>query len=612
MELVSSITYQVSSILKELGLQDEIEVSLTIPQDLSHGDYTTNVAMKIFGSINREASSAKFNSPLSLAEEISSRFPLSDSRFLEKVEAVKPGFINFTLSKEYLINEMNDMIQHPDVVGRTEKLKDKKIMVEFAHPNTHKEMHIGHMRTLITGESVSRTLEANGAEVFRANYQGDIGPHVAKAIIGIQEILKEEKIKFEEIQKWSHKDKAHFLGRGYVKGNKLYLNKKYKSEIDEINSFLYKRLLASEKEIKEGTISSFRLEEQNKIWNLYQETRKWSLDYYEDFYKRFYTKFKKLFFETEMVGSGKKIVESNIGRVFSKDGDGSVILSKEKSGLHTRVFITQAGNPTYEGKEMGNAFKEYEAFQFDRKIHVVGSEQVGYFQVVFKALELLDPEKFEGKQYHLPMGMVQLAQGKISSRTGEILRVDWLIDEVKQATESLFKEGKLSTNMKEIVLEQIAIGAIKYSVLKVGAKQDVSFDIQTSVTLDGNSGPYIQYTYVRTQSILEKAKLASSDSFLHPLRFTLYPFHPEELTLLRMAHQFNEVVQKAGDELAPNAIAEYLYEVSKQFNLFYQTLRIIDAETPQQVTFRLALTQLTGLILKRGLELLGIVAPERM
>jgi arginyl-tRNA synthetase len=460
-------------------------------------------------------------------------------------------------------------------------VKGKKIMVEYAHPNTHKEMHIGHMRTLITGEALSRIFEASGATVFRANYQGDIGPHVAKALYGIEILMKERGLALAEVEKWNNTAKAHFLGEGYVRGNKDY--EAEKEVIDSINTKLYQK--------------------DSSIQSLYEKTRGWSLDYYEDFYKRFYTHFDKLFFESEVAQAGKRIVEENVGKVFRVE-NGATIFPGEHYGLHTRVFITQAGNPTYEGKEMGNAEAEYKAFPFDLKMHIVASEQAGYFQVVFKALDLIDPEKFVGRQHHLSMGMVTLTDRKMSSRTGDVLTVDWLIDQVRARVEKLATEGKISSEKVDETIEMITIGAIKYSVLRGGTGQNVAFDIETSVSLDGNSGPYLQYTYARTQSILTKSGISDLK-----LQGSNVQANAEELQLLRKLSQFNDVVVSAAENYAPNHLATYLFELAQGFNNFYQKHKVIGSK---EEDFRLSLVAATGNTLKRGLMLLGIHAPEKM
>jgi len=252
---------------------------------------------------------------------------------------------------------------------------------------------------------------------------------------------------------------------------------------------------------------------------------------------------------------------------------------------------------------MCNAFEEYEAFPFDKKIHVVAHEQDGYFAVVFKALSLLDALKFEDKQYHLSMGMVHFSDRKMSSRTGDIVTVDTVIDQVKEQVLRMMKASRIITSESEKVAEKITIGAIKYSVLKVNTAQDAAFDIEQSISLEGNSGPYIQYTYARTQSVLEKANVEN-------------PTFPkkcgeasQELTLLRILTYFEETVVEAGMGYAPNVLCNYLFELCQAFNMFYQTCPILESFERE---FRLALTATVGKVLKKGLYLLGIEAPQRM
>ncbi len=578
-------------VVKELG--GDFTPIVEFPADAERGDFTTNAAMILAGILKRK--------PMELAEEIISKFKVQSSKFkwLEKVEVVKPGFINFWLSKDFLYTELDRLICI-DALKIASDLTNKRIVVEYAHPNTHKEMHIGHMRTLTTGEALARIFEAAGARVFRANYQGDIGPHVAKALYGINRIMEEKGLVIADLTSWTDRDKAHFLGDGYVRGSRDY--EEHKDEIDEINKKLY--------------------EKDDSIMPLYEKTRQWSLDYYDDFYKRLYTKFDQLFFESNVADFGKKIVEENTGKVFVRD-NGAIVFKGEKYGLHTRVFITQNGNPTYEGKEMGLAYKQYEAFPFDKNIHVVANEQKGYFEVVIKALELIDPEKFKGREYHLSMGMVQMSDTsshkastgqvrKMSSRTGDILTVDWLIDEVRSRVNNLITEQKISTEEIDKVVEQIAIGAIKYSVLRVATSQNVAFDIEKSVSLEGNSGPYLQYTYARTQSVLRKSEI-QNPKFETNSKFKIQnsKLEQEELKLLRILVKFEGVVREAAEKYAPNIICNYLFSLAQAFNLFYQKLPILK-ETGEIRDLRLALTAGTGKVMHMGLELLGIMAPERM
>ncbi len=572
-----TINEQLESALAEISkelIDEKVLIQLKHPEDLSHGEYATNLALLLSSRLKRP--------PLKIAHEI--RQKLEDRKISDvtSISVAGPGFINIFLSESHFITQLERVLSGNGLV-KSSNLNNKKIMVEYAHPNTHKEMHIGHMRTLITGEAVARLLHSAGAKVFRANYQGDIGPHIAKALYGIEVLTKERDVSLDTIESWSSKEKTHFLGEGYARGNKDYEDNK--DAIDNINMQLYAK--------------------SSKIAQLYERTRKWNLEYYEEFYSRFAVRFDRLFFESEMAEEGRRIVLEHVGDVFTKE-NGAVIFKGETYGLHTRVFITTQGYPLYEAKDVANAFKQYEVFPFDLNIHVVASEQKGYFDVVFKALELLDPEKFRGSEYHLSMGMVQLADRKMSSRTGDVLTVDWLLDQVRLKVEELMSDARMESEEKAEVIEQIVIGAVKYSVLKVGTGQDASFDINRSVSLEGDSGPYLQYTYARTQSVIRK-----TDSKEVKVQFGSYQLAKEEIDLLHHISRFAEIANEAAEKYSPNILCTYLYQLASSFNLFYQKHQILKAEGETR-QLRLGVTRGVGNIIKEGLHLLGIESPERM
>jgi len=552
--IANLIKKSILKVLIDLKLKP-VKFSVEHPENMSWGDFSTNA-----GIITHQ--------PQEICDRLKTEPTLA--KIASKIDVAGAGFINISIQIPVLITQVNQVLKDGVTRLRQGFGGRRKIMVEFAHPNTHKEMHIGHMRTLIVGEALARILTAAGAQVFRANYQGDIGPHVAKSIWGTEKILTEEKSSWQQAEKLSLTEKAHLLGRGYVRGNQDYeANKK---EMDRLNVKIY----AHDKNIE----------------SVYRQTRKWSLDYYASFYERFGTKYDRLFFESEVAGPGKQSVLNNLGQVFKKS-DGAVVFPGENYGLHTRVFVTQDGNPTYEAKEMGLAPLQFKVFPFDRCIHVVANEQTGYFQVIIKALELLD-KKFIGREYHLSMGMVNLIGKKISSRTGEIITVDGLLEKVKENLKSLAKNQE--------ALEAVTVGAVKYSVLKTGCQQDVAFDIKKTVSLDGNSGPYLQYTYARAKSVLEKAGVSGK---VRPCWYS-DEVGPSAILLLRTLYRFEEVVVQAAQELAPNLIANFIYDVAQKFNGFYNKHKIVGND------FRLWLTGATAGIIKRGLNLLGIDAPEKM
>lgn len=542
------------------------DIVLSIPQNSSFGDYTTNVALQL-----AKLKSAKDKqNPTEIANEIVTRLKSLESskEYLEKIEIAGGGFINFFIKDIVLLENLSETAQ-------IEKADSPlKILIEYGHANILKEAHIGHLRTYILGESLTRILESLGNKIFRANYQGDVGLHVAKALWGINKLgLPEGELSLEE--------KAKFLGQAYILGSASYdTDPEAKKRMDEINVAIYKK--------------------DPDVMELYKTSRDWSLEYYADLYKLMGIKYDRLFFESEVYESGKKIVLENIGTIFEKS-EGAVIFPGEKYGLHNRVFITSAGNTTYEGKEMGLAEAEYEAFPYDKAIHVVGSEQAAYFQVVIKALELLFKHLL-GKKYHLSYGMVDLKAGKMSSRTGNIVSIDDLVKIVSEKVSEIAKDSKLETD--EATIRKIALGAIKFTYLKFSPSSNMIFNLEQSVSLEGDSGPYVQYTFARIQSVLKKAKKEVASPLSGELSIS-----PEERAILRLLMYFQETIEQAADTYHPNILASYLVELARVYNLFYQGSRIIGSD---KENFRLKLSSEVGKVLEKGLGLLGIEAPERM
>lgn len=578
-EEVEKLIQQTLGELKLEGSESPLRVELEHPENTEHGDFSTNIALQVAKSMQK--------SPQAISQEIVSLLGKQNSPFVERAEALN-GFVNVYLKEDVLVEALRETSKQKESFGNNSSQKGKKIMVEYAHPNTHKELHIGHMRTLVTGEALARIFSACGAKVFRANYQGDIGPHVAKAIWGTEQILQERGMSWEKAEKLGLAEKAHLLGQGYVKGNQEYESSK--DEIDELNTKLYGK--------------------DKEVTPVYLRTRKWSLDYYDSFYNRFGTKFNKLYFESEVAEAGKKIVEENMGKVF-EESDGAVIFDGEKHGLHKRVFLTQDKNPTYEAKEMGLAPVQYKDFAFDLNVHVVANEQSGYFDVVLKALELVD-EKFRGREYHLPMGMVQLVGEKISSRTGVIVTVDDVLNETTKLLSELITTEGFSEKEIEEIKEVGTIAAVKYSVLKTGAKSNVLFDLESSVALDGNSGPYLLYTYARCRSIIRKADIKVNKSMLLRSSEVLSGLSKEELDILRLAYRFPEVVQEAAEKYAPNLICSFVFDLAQKYNTFYHTHPVLSADTVEQKEFRLLLTSVVAQLISNSFSLLGIKTLEKM
>ena len=577
-------------VVEDLGFPID-DLVCSIPKNHQFGDYTTNIALQL---ANQKKSSVKQN-PEQIAKKILKKFGKPD--YLEKIEIAGSGFINFFLKEGSLVENIEKVCNYSAFVdpshfaesnSASRDQEKRKILVEFAHPNTHKQFHIGHLRNITLGESISRLLEANGNEVFRANYQGDIGLHVAKALWGLKKVKNwEQKAKEKDIRKLQE-----LLGEGYVLGAKAYEDDEIaKAEIQQLNKDLYAH--------------------NPKIMPLWEKTRKWSLDYFDWIYQKLGTKFDKLVFESEVEQRGEEIVRNNIGEIFERD-KGAIIFPGDKYGLHNRVFITSEGNPTYEAKDLGRAEVEKEAFDFDRAVHVVAVDQAGYFQVMFKALEMVD-QNFVGKNYHLAYGMVNLASGKMSSRTGEVITFDWLFEEVKKKISQIMEDSGLRQNdkvtgeEKQQIIDIVSIGAIKFSMLKFSPQTDITFDIEKSVSLEGDSGPYLQYAYARAKSVLRSVQYDYTPGSEGELKDNL---EKEERLALRQIEHFEAVLEESAKNFAPQDLAEYLLNLAKIFNLFYQKHPIIKGGGKME--FRLALTCAVAVVLKQGLYLLGIEAPERM
>ena len=552
--------------LKNIGMESE-EILFEHPLDLEMGDYSTNVAMVY-------AKQLKI-SPKDLAEKIvtkiSSRQGLAE---IEKVEVAGAGFINFYLSRDFFTENVAEILKQKENFGKNDLLKGKKVMVEYTDPNPFKEFHIGHLMPNTIGESISRIIEASGAEVKRACYQGDVGLHVAKTVWA----MKKENIKLNDIS-------ISVLGKMYAIGTKAYENEaEAKKEIKEINKKIYEKA----PEVCE---------------KYYLPGRKISLDYFETIYKRLGTKFDFYFFESETGVLGKDIVEKNVGEVFEKS-DGAIVFRGENfhPSLHTRVFMNKEGLPTYEAKELGLAKIKYGRYPYTNSIVITGNEVNDYFKVLLEAMEQIFPDLAE-KTKHISHGMLRLPAGKMSSRMGDVITAESLLNDISEKVIEKVKETNRG-DMSDEFINQVAVSALKYSILKQTIGGDIIFDFDKSISFEGDSGPYLQYSYARARSILEKAKAEGIvPSFIDI---------PEEIfEIEKLIYRFPEIVLHSAEEYEPHHIANYLIELARAFNTFYGNIKIIDKDDITSA-YKITLTEAFSIVIKNGLNLLGIQAPERM
>jgi arginyl-tRNA synthetase len=562
----------------------ETDVVFEHPSNARHGDYSTNIALVCAKSAGK--------SPRGLAEDLARELEKNKPEAIGKIEVAGPGFINFFLSKKFFVGRVREIVERGEDYGRNDLFKGKKVIIEYTDPNPFKEFHIGHLMSNTIGESISRLFEFSGAEVRRVNYQGDVGLHVAKAL-------------------WGKLHNKHLpWGDAYAAGSKAYgKDDSTKADIIEINKAIYEIVLGS------GNGDE-------RLSRLYFSGRIETLKAFEKIYSRLGMKliggdgeagahFDKYFYESETGKIGKEIVQANIGKVF-EESNGAIVFRGEKYGLHTRVFLTSNGLPTYEAKELGLAILKHKRMPHDLSIVITGNEIVGYFRVVLEAMRHIpDMETIAKKIAHVPHGMLRLPTGKMSSRTGDVISAEDLLDQVQEAVLQRMKTGEFDNVEREKVADLIAVGAVKYVILRQSAEKDIIFDFDKSLSFEGDSGPYLQYTYVRARSVLKKAKEEKGNA--------AFKFDPDTLDLAyggeisgveRLLYQFPEVVKRASMEYSPHYITTYLTELASAFNTYYAMNKIVSdtAESP----YRLALTQAVAIMLKSGLCLLGIDAPERM
>ncbi|MCX6702095.1 MAG: arginine--tRNA ligase [Candidatus Zambryskibacteria bacterium] len=556
---------EIKIILSDLGVENP-RVDFDIPTHIHLGDYFTNTAMTYAKQLGKK--------PIDLAEEIALRLTQGNLQKQIKVKAVVPGFINFFFNESYFSDVVKNIISEKNSYGKNDSLNGQKIIIEYTDPNPFKEFHIGHLMSNSIGEAISKIIEIQGAEVKRLSYGGDVGLHVAKTIWAIQK----KDVLPDQIT-------TNILGSMYVIGNNSYEeDEQAKKEIDELNKIIFDK-------------------SDSKVNELYEQGRKVSIKHFQEMFIKLGTNFDKLFWESEMVEEGLKAVEEGLSKNILEKSAGAIVFKGEKYGLHTRVFVNSKGIPTYEAKELGLSVEKIKIFDFDESIIITGNEQNDYFKVLFQVMDLLRPEVAH-RTVHIGHGMLRFTSGKMSSRMGNVITAETLISEVQQKILGKMKDREMGEQAKQNVSEIIAIGALKYSILKQTTEKDIIFDIEKSVSFEGDSGPYLQYATVRANSLLKKAfgvvKISEK-----------IPDDWETTNLERLLERFPNIIEKTGKEYAPHYIATYLIDLAGEFNSFYASHKIID-EADSTSPYRLALTQAFVYVMTTGLNLLGVKVPEQM
>jgi len=539
----------------------DVEATLTRPEP-EFGDYATNVAMQLAKQVG--------DNPRKIAEQIAEE--LSATSEYESVEVAGPGFINIRLHGGDLLNLTK---QEPYAV-----YNGKIIVLEYSCPNAFKELHTGHLYQTIFGDILARLLQVGGATVQRTSFGGDVGLHVAKCLWGMtQQLGGEQPDGLNEVGEDAF-ERARWISQCYVAGAKAYEeNETAKLEIDELNKTIYGFHDSNDKE--------------SPLAQIYWTTRQWSFDYFDAFYDAIKVDHMHYYPESGTAPVGLEVVRAELEKGNLKESDGAVVFEGDESKhLHTRVFITSKGLPTYETKDIGVIWQEKADYNFDHRYLITGNDQKEYMRVVYAAAETFRPE-LVGTMTHLTNGTVRFGDGKkMSSRLGNVSRAMDVIDVVREKVRELIDD--------ESLVEDVTLGAIKYVFAKYKLGGDISFDIDETVSLAGNSGPYLQYAHARAKRILEKIEGTVP---------ALAEVRPEDRALVRKLSEYHETIDVAIKQLEPHHICNYLFELAQEFNRYYEKNQVVGNEHEQH---RAGLVAEYAATLKAGLTILGIHAPEKM
>ncbi|OGK65013.1 arginine--tRNA ligase [Candidatus Roizmanbacteria bacterium RIFOXYB2_FULL_41_10] len=547
---------------KAVGQKWRSLIELTVSKNSEHGDFSSNLAMKLAGNLKQN--------PMTIAQDLAKKIKLPD--YLKKIKIAKPGYLNFFLKEKVYLDNLEQILKDKDAFGQGKVYKGQRIMIEFAHPNPFKMMHIGHLRNITLGESLVRLFEAQGATVIRANYQGDVGMHVAKCVWAMNKVSQKS---FPT----ETNDRVAFLGQCYFEGARVYEeDEKGKAEIMEINRKIYNRT-------------------DSQITKLWQLGVAWSLDKFHQLYSRVDSHFDREYMESETLPFIDQEIKTAIKKGILTKSQGALIFDGKKYGIDTRVYLTKEGLPTYEGKQLGLVVPmEFKDFgKLNKLIFNVAVEQISYFKSTIKVIELMHPQ-YKGIQYHNAYEFVGLKSGKMSSRKGQVVTAESILDEAHTHIKRIVTKNKAKLTEKEI--DDIAVAAVKYAYLKISPFKYLAFDLKASISFSGDSGPYLQYTYARVMSILRKNNSVKKS--------TQIKINSEEKQLLQKLLQFNETIENAVMAYSPNYLATYLNDLAQLFNNFYSKHRVIGN------LFRIKLAEGVAQVIKNGLYLLGIKTLEQM
>ena len=537
----------------------------------------------------------------SLGESIGNEL-VAKSNIVDEFNLVQ-GFLNLEIADTFYIDSLHFALTNESFFEIQSKDDIDTFMVEYSSPNTNKPLHLGHIRNNLLGYSISKILEANGKKVIKTQIINDRGIHICKSIVawklyGENSTPESTGIKGDE-----------FVGNYYV-----LFEKKHKEEVEELIS----NGINKEEAVNQSNIMKLAKEtlknwengdkEVRDIWKMMND---WVYVGFEETYNTLGVSFDKNYYESETYLLGKEIVNYGLeNNVFYKKEDSSIWVDLTDDGLDEKLLLRSDGTSVYMTQDLGTAKQRIDDFpEIEGMVYTVGNEQDYHFQVLFKILKRLG-YKWANNLFHLSYGMVDLPTGKMKSREGKVIDADdlvlQLIESVKETSQNLGKFQNDNNAITEDTYRKIALGALKYFILKVDPKKRILFNPEESIDLSGNTGPFIQYTYVRIHSILNKLEKVENSKIIK------YKLNEKEKDTIKCINRYNDIIKNAKDELSPAIICNYLYDLVKTFNSLYQNHNILSAETPDSIVIRTQISFLTGKVISKTTDLLGIELPDKM
>lgn len=591
MSIVPEIKVKVAAVLKELyGIEiTETELTINSTKPEFEGDYTL-VLFSFVKSLKK--------SPEQLGNEIGDALVKAHPALFTGYNVIK-GFLNLTVADSYWISFLQSNYNQPRFGSKP--ANGQKVMVEYSSPNTNKPLHLGHLRNNFLGWSVAQILKESGYEIIKSCIVNDRGIHICKSMIAWQKFSNGATPQSTGVKG------DHFVGEYYVK-----FNDAYKAEVDQlINEGMDKATAEKEAPIMKETQQMLQDWEVGKpeVINLWNMMNSWVYEGFDVTYKRIGSDFQKMYYESDTYLLGKQFVEEGLQKgVFYKKDDGSVWIDLTADGLDEKLVLRKDGTSVYITQDIGLAQQKYDEFRYDQSIYVIADEQNYHMKVLKLILQKLGKPYAEGV-YHLSYGMVELPTGRMKSREGTVVDADDMVDEMvnvaKQKTEELGKVKDFTEAELKELYDTIALGALKFFLLRVDPKKKMIFNPEESIDFHGFTGPFVQYTHARIRSILRKSEVSNQKSAATGLLKL-------EKDIVIMLEQYPTILEQAVAEHNPSVIAIYVFNLAKAFNTFYTEHSVMNAESEEKKQLRLQISEMTANVIASGMSSLGIRVPERM